>query len=76
MIGIINFQWEQSLFQEVEVEQSTHFSLITHRTAAPVVVLLVLASCERQLDDVDWVIMRIKAETGISTKMDEGWCLR
>ncbi|XP_041370521.1 Fanconi anemia group I protein-like [Gigantopelta aegis] len=57
--------------QEVEVEKSTHFSLIKHRTAAPMVVLLVLSSCERQLDDIDWVVTRIKADTSSNPQIDE-----
>ena len=37
--------------------------MITNRTAAPCVLMLVLQHCEKELDDTDWVISRVKADT-------------
>ena len=45
----------------MEVEDRTHFSLITPRTAAPHVVVLLLPYADHDLDDTDWVIARMKA---------------
>lgn len=49
--------------QETQVEDKTHFSLVTHRTAAPVVLSLVLQQVERELDDSEWVMGRLRAES-------------
>ena len=57
--------------QEVEVEDRTHFALLTPRTAAPTVVLLVLNSMDKDLDDTDWVINRLKADILAEAAM--GW---
>ncbi|CAC5388853.1 FANCI [Mytilus coruscus] len=48
--------------QEVEVEDRTHFALLTPRSAAPMVVLLVLNHMDRDLDDTEWVVNRLKAD--------------
>ncbi|VDI13191.1 fanconi anemia group I protein [Mytilus galloprovincialis] len=48
--------------QEVEVEDRTNFALLTPRSAAPMVVLLVLNHMDRDLDDTEWVVNRLKAD--------------
>lgn len=50
------------LKQEVEVEDRTHFALLTPRSAAPMVILLVLNHMDTELDDTEWVINRLKAD--------------
>ncbi|XP_062569094.1 Fanconi anemia group I protein-like [Saccostrea cucullata] len=50
--------------QETQVEDKTHFSLVTQRTSAPVLLNLVLQQAERELDDTEWVVARLRAETG------------
>ncbi|XP_048249251.1 Fanconi anemia group I protein-like isoform X2 [Haliotis rufescens] len=47
--------------QEVEVEDKTHMALVTHRTA-PTVLLMVLSSTDRELDDIDWCLTWMKAD--------------
>ena len=50
------------LWQDVDVEDRTHFSLITPRTAAPHVLVLLLPYADHDLDDTDWVVARMKAD--------------
>lgn len=57
--------------QEVTVEDKTHFSLMTPTTAAPHVVLLMLPFVDSDLDNTDWVIARMKANTTVSA-LSEG----
>ncbi|XP_060066716.1 Fanconi anemia group I protein-like [Ylistrum balloti] len=57
--------------QEVEVEDRTHHASITARTAAPTILLLVLQQVERELDDTEWAIARIKAETLSAAPADD-----
>ncbi|XP_052249477.1 Fanconi anemia group I protein-like isoform X2 [Dreissena polymorpha] len=47
---------------EIELDSPTNFAIVTARSAAPTVLQLVLAQCERELDDTDWVITRGKAD--------------
>ncbi|XP_078310521.1 Fanconi anemia group I protein-like isoform X2 [Crassostrea virginica] len=49
--------------QDTEVEDKTHFSLVTHRTAAPLMLNLVLQQVERELDDTEWVVARLRGES-------------
>ena len=46
----------------MDVEDRTHFSLITPRTAAPHVLVLLLPYADHDLDDTDWVVARMKAD--------------
>lgn len=54
------------------MEDKTHFSLVTHRTAAPVVLSLVLQQVERELDDSEWVMGRLRAESGQTSGQSTG----
>ncbi|KAK3095680.1 hypothetical protein FSP39_017526 [Pinctada imbricata] len=53
--------------QEVEVEDKTHYSLVTHRTAAPMLMLLTLQHCEQEMEDTEWVLARLKADVTVIT---------
>ncbi|XP_056004226.1 Fanconi anemia group I protein-like [Ostrea edulis] len=57
--------------QETEVEDKTHFSLVTPRTAAPILLNLVLQQTERELDDTDWVVARLRGEAGQASDEEE-----
>ncbi|XP_023568100.1 Fanconi anemia group I protein, partial [Octodon degus] len=48
--------------QDVEVEKTNHFALVTLKTAAPTVCLLVLSQAEKVLEEVDWLITRLKGQ--------------
>ncbi|XP_055969830.1 Fanconi anemia group I protein [Sorex fumeus] len=50
--------------QDVEVEQTNHFALVSPRTAAPAVCLLVLSQAEKVLEEVDWLITKLKGQIG------------
>lgn len=58
--------------QEIEVDNRTNFAMVTNRTVAPCVLTLVLQHCEKELDDTDWVIARVKADTLCSTPTQSG----
>ena len=45
---------------------------VTTRTVAPCVLMLVLQHCEKELDDTDWIIARVKANTLCSTPTQSG----
>lgn len=49
--------------QEIELDNRTNFATVTLRSAAPTVLQLVVHQCDRELDDLDWVITYIKADT-------------
>ena len=36
---------------------------MTHRTAAPLMLNLVLQQVERELDDTEWVVARLRGES-------------
>lgn len=57
--------------QEVEVEDRTHHASITARTAAPTILSLVLQQVERELDDTEWAIARMKADTLAAPQDDD-----
>ncbi|OWF38448.1 Fanconi anemia group I protein-like [Mizuhopecten yessoensis] len=57
--------------QDVEVEDRTHHASVTARTAAPTILLLVLQQVERELDDTEWAIARIKANILSETPNDD-----
>uniref|UniRef100_A0A8C4M6E2 FA complementation group I n=1 Tax=Equus asinus asinus TaxID=83772 RepID=A0A8C4M6E2_EQUAS len=60
--------------QDVEVEKTNHFAMVNLRTAAPTVCLLVLSQAEKVLEEVDWLITRLKGQVSqeiVSGKMKE-----
>ena len=54
------------------MDSRTNFAMVTTRTVAPCVLMLVLQHCEKELDDTDWVIARVKADTLCSTPTQSG----
>ncbi|KAI8512677.1 hypothetical protein Bbelb_093160 [Branchiostoma belcheri] len=52
--------------QDVEVEDQTQFAVVNPRTATPVLTL-VLGQADRVLEEVDWVIGKMKAELSTSS---------
>uniref|UniRef100_A0A452TL29 FA complementation group I n=1 Tax=Ursus maritimus TaxID=29073 RepID=A0A452TL29_URSMA len=48
--------------QDVEVEKTDHFAVVNLRTAAPTVCLLVLSQAEKVLEEVDWLITKLKGQ--------------
>ncbi len=51
--------------QEVQVDEQTTHAIVNARTSCPTVLLLVLGQVERELDDTEWVVNRLKAERGM-----------
>ncbi|KAM6201256.1 Fanconi anemia group I protein isoform 2-T2 [Rhynchocyon petersi] len=48
--------------EDVEVEKTNHFAMVNLRTAAPTVCLLVLSQAEKVLEEVDWLITKLKGQ--------------
>lgn len=48
--------------QEIELDDRTNFAVITQRAAAPTVLQIVVSQAERELDNTDWVITRVRAD--------------
>lgn len=65
--------WVLPLFpsQDVEIEKTDHFAVVNLRTAAPTVCLLVLSQAEKVLEEVDWLIAKIKGSANQETLSDK-----
>ncbi|XP_040824472.1 Fanconi anemia group I protein-like isoform X3 [Ochotona curzoniae] len=48
--------------EDVEVEKTDHFAMVNLKTAAPTVCLLVLGQAEKVLEEVDWLITKLKRQ--------------
>ncbi|XP_054954929.1 Fanconi anemia group I protein isoform X4 [Pan paniscus] len=57
--------------QDVEVEKTNHFAIVNLRTAAPTVCLLVLSQAEKVLEEVDWLITKLKGQVSQETLSEE-----
>uniref|UniRef100_A0A2K5HAZ2 FA complementation group I n=1 Tax=Colobus angolensis palliatus TaxID=336983 RepID=A0A2K5HAZ2_COLAP len=57
--------------QDVEVEKTNHFAIVNLRTAAPTVCLLVLSQAEKVLEEVDWLITKLKGQVSQETISEE-----
>uniref|UniRef100_A0A2K6JNV3 FA complementation group I n=1 Tax=Rhinopithecus bieti TaxID=61621 RepID=A0A2K6JNV3_RHIBE len=57
--------------QDVEVEKTNHFAIVNLRTAAPTVCLLVLSQAEKVLEEVDWLITKLKGQVSQETVSEE-----
>ncbi|XP_072004593.1 Fanconi anemia group I protein isoform X2 [Engystomops pustulosus] len=57
--------------QDIEVEKQSHFRIVNVKTAAPTVTLLVLGQAAKVLDEVDWLITKLKVQLS-SEKLPEG----
>ncbi|KAL6047414.1 hypothetical protein STEG23_010995 [Scotinomys teguina] len=53
--------------QDVEIEKTDHFAMVNVRTAAPTVCLLVLSQAEKVLEEVDWLIAKMKGSMNQET---------
>ncbi|KAM5179289.1 Fanconi anemia group I protein [Callospermophilus lateralis] len=53
--------------QDVEVEKTNHFAMVNLKTAAPTVCLLVLSQAEKVLEEVDWLITKLKGQVSQET---------
>uniref|UniRef100_A0A8C4VZU9 FA complementation group I n=1 Tax=Gopherus evgoodei TaxID=1825980 RepID=A0A8C4VZU9_9SAUR len=47
--------------QDMEVENQSHFAIVNTKTAAPTACLLVLAQADKVLEEVDWLIKKLKS---------------
>uniref|UniRef100_UPI00398EAE1B Fanconi anemia group I protein isoform X2 n=1 Tax=Pristiophorus japonicus TaxID=55135 RepID=UPI00398EAE1B len=47
--------------QDIEIEEQSHFAIVNSKTAAPTVVL-VLSQAEKVLEEVDWLITKLKGQ--------------
>ena len=56
-------------FQDVQLEDSTNFSVVTERSAATTIINFVLVNIDRQLDDTDWVLAKVKANVASNVDM-------
>ncbi|XP_054858348.1 Fanconi anemia group I protein isoform X1 [Eublepharis macularius] len=50
--------------QDLEVEHQSHFAVVNTKTAAPTACLLVLGQAEKVLEEVDWLINKMKSHLG------------
>ncbi|KAM8973789.1 Fanconi anemia group I protein [Pelodytes ibericus] len=57
--------------EDVEVEKQSHFAIVNLKTAAPTVTLLVLGQAAKVLEEVDWLITKLKGQLS-SEKISEG----
>ncbi|KAK2107471.1 hypothetical protein P7K49_012636 [Saguinus oedipus] len=57
--------------QDIEVEKTNHFAIVNLRMAAPTVCLLVLSQSEKVLEEVDWLITRLKGQVSQETLSEE-----
>ncbi|XP_053575332.1 Fanconi anemia group I protein [Bombina bombina] len=62
------FQIKQ--FQDIEVEKQSHFAIVNQKTAAPTVTLLVLGQMAKVLEEVDWLITKLKGQIGLEKTSD------
>ncbi|XP_067411776.1 Fanconi anemia group I protein [Emydura macquarii macquarii] len=54
--------------QDMEVENQSHFAIVNIKTAAPTACLLVLGQAEKVLEEVDWLIKKLKNHMGLETE--------
>ncbi|XP_018427387.1 PREDICTED: Fanconi anemia group I protein [Nanorana parkeri] len=57
--------------QDIEVEKPSHFQIVNLKTAAPTVTVLVLGQAAKVLDEVEWLIAKLKTQTGSEKKNDD-----
>ncbi|XP_072421259.1 Fanconi anemia group I protein isoform X2 [Chiloscyllium punctatum] len=56
--------------QDVEIEEQSHFAMVNSRTAAPTVVLI-LSQAEKVLEEVDWLITKLKGQLGSDKELTD-----
>ncbi|XP_016053209.1 PREDICTED: Fanconi anemia group I protein isoform X2 [Miniopterus natalensis] len=57
--------------EDVEVEKTNHFAMVNLKTAAPTVCLLVLSQAEKVLEEVDWLITKLKGQVSQEATSEE-----
>ncbi|GCC25641.1 hypothetical protein chiPu_0004052 [Chiloscyllium punctatum] len=57
--------------QDVEIEEQSHFAMVNSRTAAPTVVQLILSQAEKVLEEVDWLITKLKGQLGSDKELTD-----
>ncbi|XP_061450761.1 Fanconi anemia group I protein isoform X2 [Rhineura floridana] len=58
------------LDQDLEMEHQSHFAIVNAKTAAPTACLLVLSQAEKVLEEVDWLINKMKSHLGLEAAED------
>ncbi|XP_069767300.1 Fanconi anemia group I protein isoform X2 [Narcine bancroftii] len=48
--------------QDIEIEEQSHFAMVNSKTAAPTVVQVILSQVEKVLEEVDWLITKLKSQ--------------
>nr|XP_056721814.1 Fanconi anemia group I protein [Euleptes europaea] len=56
--------------QDLEVEHQSHFAVVNTKTAAPTACLLVLGQAEKVLEEVDWLVNKMKSHLGLEAAED------
>ncbi|XP_066491115.1 Fanconi anemia group I protein [Tiliqua scincoides] len=56
--------------QDLEMEHQSHFAIVNTKTAAPVACLLVLGQAEKILEEVDWLINKMRSLLGSEIAQD------
>ncbi|XP_072326661.1 Fanconi anemia group I protein isoform X1 [Scyliorhinus torazame] len=57
--------------QDVEIEEQSHFAMVNSKTAAPTVVQLVLSQMEKVLDEIDWLITKMKGQLSSAKELTD-----
>ncbi|XP_066448896.1 Fanconi anemia group I protein [Eleutherodactylus coqui] len=58
--------------QDIEVEKPSHFRIVNVKTATPTVTLLVLGQSAKVLDEVDWLVTKLKTQLGSEKLLGDG----
>ncbi|KAG9489150.1 hypothetical protein GDO78_005250 [Eleutherodactylus coqui] len=58
--------------QDIEVEKPSHFRIVNVKTATPTVTLLVLGQSAKVLDEVDWLVTKLKIQLGSEKLLGDG----
>uniref|UniRef100_A0A670K3E3 FA complementation group I n=1 Tax=Podarcis muralis TaxID=64176 RepID=A0A670K3E3_PODMU len=56
--------------QDIEMEHQSHFAIVNTKTAAPTACLLILSRAEKVLEEVDWLINKMKSHLGLEAAED------
>ncbi|KAM4677003.1 Fanconi anemia group I protein [Discoglossus pictus] len=56
--------------QDIEVEKQSHFAIVNQKTAAPTVTQLVLGQAAKVLEEIDWLITKLKGQLGTEKTSD------
>ncbi len=53
----------------MELEHQTHFAVVTQRSAT--VLQLVLSQIDKEMEETEWVIHRLKADNNVGKEVEE-----